>query len=645
MSDTSPFRACAAAAPLVLAAAAPFLLDRWRPDLAAMLAVVPIALTLSAAVRFARLPAQPPGPVELAVHTLTLSVCAALTWLLGAALLGAASSGQVLHWAARLGTREALAVVLPPVGLLLAGGLWYGALREVLSGRRERRRQRSRSEIHGRAKLLERRHLRELARRRGILLGQDGRGPRAPLIGYALEGSAMTIAPPRTGKGATIALNMLHPDRRGHNGSTVTIDPRGELWCVVARRRRELGRRTILLDPSGVIAAHARAMGDELHLPRTVSDTYNPLDFIRDGEAEAMADINALLDALLTPPTDHGTTRHFYDSARGIVGGYMAWVRFREPPHLRTLARMHRLLQLPADAQKAFAEHAGAVAAADAYPCAGLTWTALNRESRAGKEEGGSNFSTLANQLSWLNGPRIREQTARSTFDPSALADGDTDLFVVVPEFEVDALKPWLRIWCCIPNAVSIRQPLRRDLLMIIDEMPRLGLIQPVMDAYNLAAGRGVHIWGFTQSMSALDKTWGKENAQILLDLAEVVQVLGCPRTDADGAERLSKAMGAATFESRSRSLSGSSSAGALFGGGQVQAGDSVQPTAGRLVTADDLLTLGEGEQYVIAAPKDMPRDPLHLGHARYWLRPDSRGLADPNPYVVRKEGARSDVR
>ena len=38
----------------------------------------------------------------------------------------------------------------------------------------------------------------------------------------------MTFAPPRTGKGATIALNYLSPDERGWRGSTVVIDPRGE---------------------------------------------------------------------------------------------------------------------------------------------------------------------------------------------------------------------------------------------------------------------------------------------------------------------------------------------------------------------------------------------------------------------------------
>ena len=128
-----------------------------------------------------------------------------------------------------------------------------------------------------------------------------GAGRNARLIGWSLEGSAITVAPPRAGKGAVIALNLLSPDYRGFDGSTVTIDPRGELWCIAARRRRELGRRVLLLDPFGVAAKHKEDF-PECHLPDTTSARFNPLSFIREDEGLAVRDINVLLDALLTAP-------------------------------------------------------------------------------------------------------------------------------------------------------------------------------------------------------------------------------------------------------------------------------------------------------------------------------------------------------
>ena len=179
----------------------------------------------------------------------------------------------------------------------------------------------------------------------------------------------------------------------------------------------------------------------------------------------------------------------------------------------------------------------------------GLTHIAIERQDQVGDDEGGSNFMTVANQLAFLTYPELLAHTQTSSFDPLELAGGKTDLFVVAPEETIEHVKGWIRLWVAIPNAVAGIEPLERDLLITIDEMPRLGYLKPVMDGYTMAAGKGVHFWCFAQSISALDSTWGKEHRKTLLHLAEVVQVLGFPRTDAEGAEELSKAIG--TFHLR----------------------------------------------------------------------------------------------
>ena len=486
--------------------------------------------------------------------------------------------------------------------------------------------------------MLGRRFLRRLAKRNGILLGQWGAGRNARLIGWSLEGSAITVAPPRSGKGAIIALNLLSPGYRGFDGSTVTIDPRGELWCIAARRRRELGRRVLLLDPFGVAAKHKEDF-PECHLPDVTSASFNPLSFIREDEGLAVRDINVLLDALLTPPRPgaHENSRHFYESARAIIAGYVAWVRFREPWKRRTLETVQRMLSMGPEGTQAFAER---LQKEDRF-CGGLTHIAVERQAQVGKEEGGSNFSTISNQLAFLNYPELLANTASSSFDPLILAGGDTDLFVVAPEETVEHVKGWLRLWVAIPNAVAGMKPLERDLLIVIDEMPRIGYLKPVMDGYTMAAGKGVHFWCFAQSISALDTSWGKEHRKTLIHLAELVQVLGFPRTDAEGAEELSKAIGTATFEGRTESRSGTIAESRIVTANtQWQAGESTSLVRERLVTPDELMTLGPDRQYVIAAAKDMPRDALHLHHARYWVRRDARFLADPNPFVLRKERA-----
>ncbi len=595
---------------------------------AAAAALAPFAAASLAA--FGRKAAAP----RLSLHAATFAAAAATAWtgVLPALRDRPAAWLSSLH---RLDVPD-LAVAASPAVAAAALWLWAEALADAAGLRRGERRKPARSDLYGKARLLGPSHMRELSRRRGILLGQRGPGASSPLIAWNMEGCALTVAPPRAGKGAEIALNYLSPGGRGWPGSTVLVDPRGETFCVVARRRREMGRRPILLDPFGVVANHAAQFGEALHLPDAESARYNPFDFIRDDEAAAVRDIDVLLDALLTPPAnEQGNSRHFYESARSLIAGYMAWVRFREPPEKRNLAFLHGLLSKGAKEQEMFGRR---VKETEPF-CGGLAHLAVERETRVGKEEGGSNFTTIANQLAFMTYPELAAHTSESTFDPEDVADGDVDLFVVCPEEALDRVKGWIRLWIAIPNAVPSRRALGRDLLLILDEMPRLGFLQPVMDAYNTAAGRGIHFWSFAQSLSALEATWGPERCRTLVHLAEVVQILGFPRMDASGAENLSAAIGSATFENRSENVSGTVQESRLLEASRSR-GETLSVVKERLVAPDDLMTMGPDEQYVVAAAKDVPRDALHLRHARYWLRPDARRLADPNPFVLRKRAA-----
>ena len=455
------------------------LLERLRSSHIS-LAILGAVLTLVLLAYFATGRQEKGAWVRFGLYGAALMICAASIWMeIVRPVLEASSFPGFVDRLTRLSGYELALIAVPPPGFAISFVLWFevliGSLKYLESGNRRRR---AESDLYGRSKLLGRRFLRRLANRRGILLGQWGAGRNAKLIGWSLEGSAITVAPPRAGKGALISLNLLSPGYRGFQGSTVTIDPRGELWCIAARRRRELGRRVLLIDPFGVVAEHKKFK--ETHLPDVESASYNPLDFIRDDENLAVRDINVLLDALLTPPRPDApnNSRHFYESARAIVAGFAG----------------------------------------------GLTHIAIERQAQVGKEEGGSNFTTVANQLSFLNFPALLAHTQSSSFDPLDLADGDTDLFVVAPEDTIEHVKGWLRLWVAIPNAVAGIKPLERDLLIVIDEMPRLGYLKPVMDGYTMAAGKGVHFWCFAQSISALDSTWGKEHRKTLLHLAELVQ-------------------------------------------------------------------------------------------------------------------------
>ena len=606
------------------------------------LAVLGLALAIGFGVFFIATGRPTLIGLKLGIFTALLMVCGTEIWLsVGREIAsGHLTALNVGTWfAARQRGWDSLFLLLGPVPGVLLGtmqtpSLIFTAFASSAGLAGERRR--AKSDLYGKSEFMSRRDRHTLEKGRGLLLGQTSSRRRSPLIAWPLEGSAITLAPPRTGKGATIALNLLSPGDRGPQGSTIVIDPRGETYCIVARRRRQMGRNVLLVDPFGMVAGHAARFPKETHLPMTESESYNPLDFIRDTEAEAVRDIGVLLDALLTPPTgdSQNTSQHFYQSAREIIAGHIAWVRFKEPAGKRNLEQVRVLLSLPPDKLKAFRQD---VEKKGPF-CGDLALKAIDRRLSVGPEEAGSQSSTIANQLSFLAQPGLLENTASSTFDPAVISDGNTDLFIVVPDDMVGEVRSWVRLWITIPNAIPNRAALKRDLLLVIDEMPRLGFLKPVMDAYNLAAGKGVHFWCFAQSISSLESTWGKDPTRTLIDLAEVVQVLGFPRTDAKGAEEFAKAIGQATFESSSESLSGTvSEQRALMASSQIQMGESTQLVREYLVPPDDLMTMAPNEQYIIAAGKTVSRNALHLYHARYWERRDARHLADPNPFVVRK--------
>ena len=180
-----------------------------------------------------------------------------------------------------------------------------------------------------------------------------------------------------------------------------------------------------------------------------------------------MRDITVLLDGLMTPPAGNANASalHFHTSAREIMAGYIAWVRFHELPERRTLARVRELLSQTGEERSASIDR---VATSPTF-CGGLAHQAVARQSEVGKDEAGSQFSTIANQLAFLSFPELVRQTATSDFDPAFIAQGDADLFVVVPDELLDAARPWLRLWITIPNALANRHAFAQAAGHILD--------------------------------------------------------------------------------------------------------------------------------------------------------------------------------
>ena len=236
---------------------------------------------------------------------------------------------------------------------------------------------------------MSRRVMRKMSQDGGLILGAMGSGPRSELVSYPLEGAAMTVALPRTGKTALIAGNLLSPKGLGLcRGSVIVLDPRGEIYCVVAKRRREMERNVVLVDPFRVVANHVEEFGEVLKVPCVDTVQFNPLDFVR-RSSKGVADIRALLDGLLTPPKGGAdNSRHFYESARAMLGGMMAWCRCMQcDPERRAVAfrTVREFMMATGDMEKNMKN----AILGDPSLGWGLPFDAMQRMEKVGIAEGG----------------------------------------------------------------------------------------------------------------------------------------------------------------------------------------------------------------------------------------------------------------
>ncbi len=108
-------------------------------------------------------------------------------------------------------------------------------------------------------------------------------------------------------------------------------------------------------------------------------------------------------------------------------------------------------------------------------------------------------------------------------FDVRGICDGNTDLFIVVPPELLEEVRAWIRLWSPDPNAIVSEHigAARKDRVIVLDEMPKLGYLTPVMNAWTMTAGAGVHFWAIIQSLSAREASLGPRNSERLVDNAE----------------------------------------------------------------------------------------------------------------------------
>lgn len=162
-----------------------------------------------------------------------------------------------------------------------------------------------------------------------IFLGRtkDGRN-----IGVDDNRHLVTIAGSRAGKSATSLMSNLLT----WNGSTIVIDPKGELATNTAKHRMQMGQDVTILDPFREVKS------PDL---QSLRNTYNPLDALRGIDPDDVVDeASSLADSIIT--SDGGNIDHWTLSAKNLIRGFILYV-IHTKPETGSMKDVRTLLTLP----------------------------------------------------------------------------------------------------------------------------------------------------------------------------------------------------------------------------------------------------------------------------------------------------------
>ena len=116
-------------------------------------------------------------------------------------------------------------------------------------------------------------------------------------------------------------------------------------------------------------------------------------------------------------------------------------------------------------------------------------------------------FASAQAHTHFLDSPRIRASLAASDFQFEDLKAKKLTVYLILPADRLSTFNRWLRLLiqqAITVNARNIGEKPAKPILFMLDEMPTLGRLPSVEQAYGLMAGFGMQLWGIVQDLSQL---------------------------------------------------------------------------------------------------------------------------------------------
>jgi type IV secretion system protein VirD4 len=408
--------------------------------------------------------------------------------------------------------------------------------------------------------------------------GGAGDDDRHCPIHYASDRHLLTIAPTRSGKGTTAII----PNLLTYQGSALVIDPKGENAMITADRRRAMGQDIFIVDPWGITGASEIAR-------------FNPLDWLEAGDIDITENAMLLADALVVPD---GGESFWMEEAKALLQGIILYVATddREAGN-RHLGRVRDLLLLDGKDMKTFFERM-----LDSHH-----HIVISTGARCLQKEEKLLANVVASaqaQTHFLDSARIRESLSVSDFKFEDLKHKGMTIYLVLPSDRLNAFSRWLRLLiqqAITVNARDIATKPEKPVLFLLDEMPALGRLTMVEQAFGLMAGFGIQLWGIVQDVSQLKGIYG-DGWETFIGNSGMIQYFGS--RDRMTADYFSALCGVTTVWNLSsaiaRAFSSSSGQGGMTSSSSTTNTETTSASQRQLAYADELMRMHETKELIL---------------------------------------------
>lgn len=389
--------------------------------------------------------------------------------------------------------------------------------------------------------------------RLGSLMTGEGEDTDIPVV-VRYPGHILTVAATGQGKSATQIVDNLMT----YTGSVVVIDPKGELFDLTSRRRREYGR-VFRLAP---LAKHGEH-----------TDRYNPLDELADPR-ELGARARRLAEMLIVRQSAKGAAEaaFFENEAINLLTALlMVVVEITEPPQLRanrTLSEIRRVCTLPILAGRKERDPKVREYLEDVFQVMGHSKHPYVRRQAAlfaGYEQKllSSFLSEINSNMAFFDGhPGFAEVTAASDFRCADLAGTPTTVYLTIPLKELPTSYRFLRAMVGVAFSALEEQPDAREasVLFVLDEFPALKDMEFMREAVAQMRSSGAWFWFFVQDVAQLEATYGTWSNVFLSQTDH--QIYFGATSDMQTKKHVSTALGVSTFAYRDANVNWSQSVG-----------------------------------------------------------------------------------